>query len=164
MEVLAAGVADQTRRVDEADRGPPNVARVAVAEGKSGVGDEVGEAVRAAEETLVAVLLEAGVGAVNGGLEGDGGGRAGLVVLEALLESLDGVLVALGEGLGVLAGGETGDVSLGGVDDTDREDCAGNGGQRGQGRWGTGKQAWRTGIARRSRGEISTRDLGLDSN
>ena len=80
LEVLAAGVADQARDVEEAEGGAEDLGAVAVAQGQAGVGDQVREAVRAAQEAGLGVLLEARVRLVDRGLEGEGGGRAGLVL------------------------------------------------------------------------------------
>jgi hypothetical protein len=53
---------------------------VSVAEGKSRVSNEVREAVSAAQQALLAVVVEALLGLLDGGLEGEGRGRAGLVL------------------------------------------------------------------------------------
>lgn len=55
---------------------------MAVAEGEARVRDEVGQAVRAAEQAGLAVVGEPLLGAVDGGLQGEGGGGAVLVLLE----------------------------------------------------------------------------------
>ena len=62
---------------------------MAVAEGKSGVSDEMGQTIITAEETLATVVVETLLGLLDGGLEGESGSRAGLVLLEALVQSLD---------------------------------------------------------------------------
>ena len=53
---------------------------MAVAERKAGVSNEVGQAVSAAQQALLGVLLKASMGLVNGGLKGQGRGRVGLVL------------------------------------------------------------------------------------
>ena len=55
---------------------------MAVTDGQAGVGNKVGEAVGAAEGALGGVVIEALVGPVNGGLQGEGGGGASLVLQE----------------------------------------------------------------------------------
>jgi hypothetical protein len=57
-----------------------HLAGVAVAQGKTRVGDQVGQAVGAAQQTSLAVVGEALLSALNGGLQGQGGGRASLVL------------------------------------------------------------------------------------
>lgn len=76
--------------------------------------DEVRQAVGAAEQAELAVVLEAALGLLDGGVDGEGGGAVGGVLLERGLELLDRVLLALGERLGLLARGEAGDVGGGG--------------------------------------------------
>jgi len=53
---------------------------VAVAEGQARVGDEVGQAVRAAQQAGFTVVGEPFLGAVDGGLQGEGRGGAVLVL------------------------------------------------------------------------------------
>ena len=79
-----------------------------------GADEEVRQAVGAAEESELAVVVEAALGLVDCGLDGERGRRVGRVLLERGGELLDGLLLALGEGLGVLAGCEARDVGGGG--------------------------------------------------
>lgn len=53
---------------------------MAVLEGQPGVGDQVGQTVRTAQQTGLGVVGEAGLGALGGGLQGQGRGGAGLVL------------------------------------------------------------------------------------
>jgi hypothetical protein len=80
LDVLAPDGADPPGDVDEADGRDQRLAGVAVAQREARVGDEVRQAVGAAEEAGLGVVGKALVGAVDGGLEGEGGGRALLVL------------------------------------------------------------------------------------
>ena len=53
---------------------------MAVTDGQTGVSDKVGETVGAAEGALGCVVIEALVGPVDGGLQGEGRGGASLVL------------------------------------------------------------------------------------
>ena len=81
LDVLAPDRADPPGDVQEADRRDQRLPRVAVPEGEPRVGDEVRQAVGAAEEARLGVVGEALVGAVDGGLEGQGRGGALLVLV-----------------------------------------------------------------------------------
>lgn len=59
-----------------------DLASVAELEGQAGVGDQVGQAVGTAQQTSLGVVAEAGLGALDGGLQGQGG-RGLSVVLRA---------------------------------------------------------------------------------
>jgi hypothetical protein len=99
----------------------------------------VGQAVGAAQQARLAVVGKALLGALDGGLEGEGRGRVGLVLLEALVEALDLVLEAAGVGLALAAGREAGDVGLGGLDAAERDgEREGGGGGDGARRGGVG--------------------------
>jgi hypothetical protein len=73
--------------------------------------DEVRQAVGAAEQAELAVVLEPPLGLLDGGVDGEGRGAVGRVLLERRGELLDRVLLALGERLGLLARGQPRDVS-----------------------------------------------------
>ena len=88
---------------------------MAVAESKSWVSDQMGKAVGAAKETLTSVVVETLVGLLDGSLESDGRCGASLILLQALLEGLNLILLALGECLAVGAGGESGNISVGSI-------------------------------------------------
>lgn len=72
------------------------------------------------------------LGFLDCGLDGEGGGAVGGVELEGGLELLDLLLLALGELLGVLAWGESGDVG-GGRQHGGGEDDGGDGQRRREG-------------------------------
>jgi hypothetical protein len=72
--------------------------------------DEVRQAVGAAEQAELAVVLEPALGLLDGGVDGEGRRAVGRVLVERLGELLDRVLLALGERLGLLARGQAGDV------------------------------------------------------
>ncbi len=57
-----------------------DLAGVVVAERQAGVGDQVGQAVVAAQQTGLGVVGKAVLGALNGGLQRQGGRRASLVL------------------------------------------------------------------------------------
>lgn len=115
LEVFAASESQESGKVDEAKGGDQDVTGVAVAEGKSGVSNQVRETVGAAEETLAAILGETLLCLGNGGFKSESGGRASFILLQALGETLDLVLLALGKCLAVRAGGEACNISVGGV-------------------------------------------------
>jgi hypothetical protein len=72
--------------------------------------DEVRQAVGAAQQPELAVVLEPALGLLDGGVDGERGGAVGRVLLQRRGELLDRVLLALRERLGLLARGQPRDV------------------------------------------------------
>mmetsp|Transcript_9468 Transcript_9468/g.15943 ORF Transcript_9468/g.15943 Transcript_9468/m.15943 type:complete len:258 (-) Transcript_9468:77-850(-) len=114
LQVGAAGVADPSGDVEETEGGEEDLTGVAVLDGETGVGNQVGQPVGATQGTLARVVSKSLVGAIDGGLERQGGGGAGVVLLQALLQRLHLLLLLLGVGLGLGARGEPGDIGVSG--------------------------------------------------
>mmetsp|Transcript_17847 Transcript_17847/g.46455 ORF Transcript_17847/g.46455 Transcript_17847/m.46455 type:complete len:275 (+) Transcript_17847:76-900(+) len=112
LQVAAARVADPARDVQEAEGGDEHLAGVAVLERQAGVGDQVRQPVGAAQHALVRVVRKALVGAVDGGLQGQGRGGARLELLQPLLQGLDLLLLQLLVGLRLRAGGESRNIGV----------------------------------------------------
>ena len=74
--VGAAGVANPAGNVEETKAGDGELTEVL----EVAVNDEVGEAVGAAEEASLAVVLETGLGLFDGVVEGEGRGRVGIIL------------------------------------------------------------------------------------
>ena len=90
-----------------------DITSMAVFECKAGVRDQVGQAVSAAQQALLGIVVKATLGLFNSGLQGKCGSRVGLVQLQALLQPLDLVLLDLGKRLALGTGGEATDISIG---------------------------------------------------
>lgn len=108
-EVAPADPADPAGDVEEEHAGGDEFAPVPLV----AADDEVGQPVGAAEQAELPVVLEPALRLLDGGLDGERRGRVGGVLLEGGGELLDRLLLALGEGLGVLARGQAGDVGGG---------------------------------------------------
>jgi hypothetical protein len=80
LDILGTSIADPASKVDEADGWVEDITGMAITEGQTWVGDEMGEAISAAEETLLGVVVESSLGLLDGGLQGEGWGRAFLIL------------------------------------------------------------------------------------
>lgn len=108
-QVAPAHPPDPSSDVEEEDARGDELAPVALV----AADDEVGEAIGAAEEAELAVVLEPALGLLHGGLDGEGRGGVRCVLFEGRLQLLERLLLPLREGLGLLARGQPGDVGGG---------------------------------------------------
>ena len=113
---------DPPGNVDESDGRDEDITGMSVPQRKTRVGDQMRESVGSAQESLLSVLIEPLLRLLNGRLQREGRGRSLLVVLQTLVQGLDLLLLALGEGLGLRARGESRNISLGGVDGGETDD------------------------------------------
>ena len=81
----------------------------------------MGETISTAEETLASVVIETLLGLLDGGVKGKSRGRAGLILLQALIKSLHFILLALGKCFALRARGEAGYISVGSIDGGETE-------------------------------------------
>ena len=79
------------------------------------------ESIITAEETLASIVIETGLGLLDGGIKGKSGGRAGLILLQTLVKSLHLILLALGKCFAFRARGESGNIGVSCIDSGETE-------------------------------------------
>jgi hypothetical protein len=96
----------------------------------------MGKAISSAKETLASVVIETLLGLLDGGVKGKSRGRAGLILLQALIKSLHFILLALGKCFALRARGESGNIGIGSIDGGESESKGQSGGSSGSSKLG----------------------------
>mmetsp|Transcript_9645 Transcript_9645/g.33252 ORF Transcript_9645/g.33252 Transcript_9645/m.33252 type:complete len:333 (-) Transcript_9645:110-1108(-) len=111
-QVLPSGVPNKTGNVYKAKSGHEDLPGVPVLEGESGVGDQMGVPVLATQHPGVSVHLKAVLRLLDRVLDSSLSGASRLVLLQPLLQGLDGLLLPLRVRLGLGARRQTTNVLL----------------------------------------------------
>lgn len=124
LEVLSADIANVASNIQEAKGGNEDLASMAILKGKAGISDQMWETVGTAQQASLSIVGKALLSALNGGLQCKSWGTVWLVLLEALLEVLELLLLKLSVSLALAAGGQAGDVCIGSIDISKANDCS----------------------------------------
>lgn len=133
-----------------------DITSVSIAESKSRICDQMGQAIVTAEKTLTTVVVKALLGLLDGSLQGQGRGRTGLILLEALVQRLDLILLALGKCLAISAGCQARNVGISCINSTEAESNSESSGS-------SGGSELLAGLSAANDTSNSYRSLGLDA-